>query len=168
HPNIVPYQDFPTADGDMILAIGNDQQFARFCAVAGHPEWAEDPRFSTNPQRVAHREVLIPLLRQATVARTTAEWMHALEARAVPCGPINTIDQVFADPQAIARGMRIEMPHPQAGTVPLVANPIRFSETPVSYRMPPPTLGQHTGEVLEDWLGADVAHRHPPHGDTDT
>lgn len=157
HPNIVPYQDFPTADGDMILAIGNDQQFARFCAVAGHPEWALDARFSSNPQRVAHRKILIPLLRQTTVMRTTTEWIHALESQAVPCGPINSIDQVFADPQAIARGMRIEMPHPQAGSVSLVANPIRFSETPVSYRLPPPTLGQHTDAVLADWLGFDAA-----------
>jgi len=157
HPNIVPYQDFPTADGDMILAIGNDQQFARFCTVAGHPEWARDVRFSSNPQRVAHRNILIPLLRQTTVTRTTAEWISALESQAVPCGPINAVDQVFADPQAIARGMRIEMPHPQAGSVSLVANPIRFSETPVSYRLPPPTLGQHTDAVLADWLGLDAA-----------
>jgi crotonobetainyl-CoA:carnitine CoA-transferase CaiB-like acyl-CoA transferase len=156
HPNIVPYQDFPTADGDMILAIGNDQQFVRFCAIAGHPEWAQDVRFSSNPQRVAHRKELIPLLRQTTVMRTTAQWIEALESQAVPCGPINAIDQVFANPQAIARGMRIEMPHPLAGSVPLVANPIRFSETPVNYRLPPPTLGQHTDAVLAEWLGLDT------------
>ncbi len=157
HPNIVPYQDFPTADGDMILAIGNDGQFAKFCKVAGHPEWAEDPRFATNPQRVAHRAVLIPLLRQATVQRTTRDWVAALEAAGVPCGPINRIDEVFADPQVQARGLRIELPHPAAGTVPLVANPIRLSDTPVRYRLAPPQLGQHTGEVLADWLGVDVS-----------
>ncbi|MGH6625403.1 MAG: CaiB/BaiF CoA transferase family protein [Burkholderiaceae bacterium] len=157
HPNIVPYQDFPTADGDMILAIGNDGQFAKFCKVAGHPEWAEDPRFATNPQRVAHRAVLIPLLRQATVQRTTRDWVAALEAAGVPCGPINRIDEVFADPQVQARGLRIELPHPAAGTVPLVANPIRLSDTPVRYRLAPPQLGQHTGEVLADWLAVDAA-----------
>ena len=112
HPNIVPYQDFPTADGDMILAIGNDGQFAKFCAVADHPEWATDERFATNPQRVANRAALIPLLRQATVMRSTHEWIAALEAAGVPCGPINRLDEVFADPQVQARGLRIELPHP--------------------------------------------------------
>ena len=104
HPNIVPYQDFPTADGDMILAIGNDGQFAKFCAVAGHPEWAADERFATNPQRVANRATLIPLLRQATVMRSTHDWIAALEAAGVPCGPINRLDEVFADPQVRSRG----------------------------------------------------------------
>ena len=157
HPNIVPYEDFPTADGDMILAVGNDQQFARFCIIAGHPEWPEDPRFATNPARVANRAVLVPLLRQATVMRTTAEWIAALEAGGVPCGPINRMDQVFADPQVQARGMHIALPHPLAGTVPLVANPIRLSGSPASYRHAPPLLGQHTGEVLSEWLGLDAA-----------
>ena len=157
HPNIVPYADFPTADGDMILAIGNDQQFARFCVIAGHPEWADDPRFATNPARVANRAVLVPLLRQTTVMRSTAEWIAALEAGGVPCGPINRMDQVFADPQVQARGMRIGLPHPLAGTVPLVANPIRLSGSPTSYRHAPPLLGQHTGEVLSEWLGIDAA-----------
>jgi crotonobetainyl-CoA:carnitine CoA-transferase CaiB-like acyl-CoA transferase len=153
HPTIVPYQDFPTADGDVILAIGNDHQFGKFCAEAGHPEWASDERFATNPQRVKHRAVLIPLLRQATVMRTTAQWIAALEKAGVPCGPINRIDQVFADPQVRAKGLRIEMPHAQAGTVALVANPIRLSDSPVTYRHAPPALGAHTDEVLADWLG---------------
>ncbi|MFZ5547995.1 MAG: CaiB/BaiF CoA transferase family protein [Pseudomonadota bacterium] len=153
HPNIVPYQDFPTADGDMILAIGNDGQFARFCAIAGKPGWAVDERFATNPARVANRGVLIPLLRQATVMRTTAEWIAALEAEAVPCGPINRLDQVFADPQVQARGMKIDLPHPAFGSVPLVASPIRLSATPVQYRIAPPTLGEHTAAVIADWLG---------------
>lgn len=157
HPTIVPYQDFPTADGDVILAIGNDGQFVRFCEVAGRPEWSADPRFATNPQRVANRAVLIPLLRQATVMRTTREWVEALEAAGVPCGPINRIDEVFADPHVQAREMRIELPHPLAGTVPLVANPIRLSQSPVSYRRGPPTLGQHTEEVLGEWLGMEAA-----------
>jgi len=159
HPNIVPYQDFPTADGDMILAIGNDGQFARFCEVAGHAEWALGERFATNAARVANRAVLIPLLRQATVMRTTREWVDALESRAVPCGPINRIDEVFADPQVVARGLRVELPHPVAGTVPGVANPIRLSATPVVYRSAPPVLGAHTGEVLADWLGASSSGR---------
>jgi len=152
HPNIVPYQDFPTADGDMILAIGNDGQFSRFCAIAGHPEWAQDARFASNPQRVANRAVLIPLLRQTTVMRSTHEWVQALESAAVPCGPINRIDDVFADPHVVERGIRIELPHPTAGTVPLVANPIRLSASPVEYRLAPPLLGEHTDEVLSEWL----------------
>ncbi|MEY8690209.1 MAG: CaiB/BaiF CoA transferase family protein [Leptothrix sp. (in: b-proteobacteria)] len=157
HPAIVPYQDFPTLDGDMILAIGNDGQFARFCAIAGRPEWATDERFATNPARVAHRATLIPLLRQTTVLRTTAEWIAALEAAAVPCGPINRIDQVFADPQVQARGLRVELPHPSAGTVALVANPIRLSGSPVRHELAPPLLGQHSDAVLTDWLALDAA-----------
>ena len=157
HPTIVPYQDFPTADSDMILAIGNDHQFGKFCGVAGHPEWAVDARFATNPQRVANRAVLIPLLRQTTVMRSTREWVAALEAAGVPCGPINRIDEVFADPQVHSRGVRIELPHPLAGTVPLVANPIRLAASPVRYERAPPTLGQHTDEVLSQWLGLDEA-----------
>jgi crotonobetainyl-CoA:carnitine CoA-transferase CaiB-like acyl-CoA transferase len=152
HPNIVPYQDFPTADGDMILAIGNDGQFARFCAVAGRPQWSGDERFASNAARVANRATLIPLLRQTTVMRTTAEWINALESQAVPCGPINRIDQVFADPQVVARKLKVELPHPVAGKVSGVANPIRMSATPVVYRSAPPLLGQHTDEVLADWL----------------
>jgi crotonobetainyl-CoA:carnitine CoA-transferase CaiB-like acyl-CoA transferase len=154
HPNIVPYQDFPTADGDMILAIGNDGQFARFCEIAGHAEWARDERFATNPARVAHRATLIPLLRQATVMRTTRQWIESLEAAAVPCGPINRLDEVFADPQVAARGLRIDLPHPLAGKVPLVANPVRFSASPVDHGRPPPLRGQHTDEVVAEWLGS--------------
>jgi crotonobetainyl-CoA:carnitine CoA-transferase CaiB-like acyl-CoA transferase len=153
HPNIVPYQDFPTADGDMILAIGNDGQFARFSEVAGHPEWAADARFATNRGRVENRATLLPLLRQATAFRTTREWMEALAQAGVPCGPINRIDQVFDDPQVKARQLCVKLPHPVAGEVPLVANPIRLSASPIEYRRAPPLLGQHTDEVLADWLG---------------
>ena len=153
HPNIVPYQDFPTADGDMILAVGNDGQFTKLCEVLGRPGWAADARFATNAQRVKHRGELVPLLRQATVMRSTREWIAALESAGVPCGPINRLDEVFADPQVIARGLRIELPHAVAGTVPGVANPIRLSASPVSYRRGPPVLGEHTDEVLADWLG---------------
>jgi crotonobetainyl-CoA:carnitine CoA-transferase CaiB-like acyl-CoA transferase len=157
HPNIVPYQDFPTADGDMILAVGNDGQFAKFCEAAGRPEWARDERFATNAQRVRHRGELVPLLRQATVMRTTREWMAALEAAGVPCGPINRLDEVFADPQVRARALRIELPHAVAGTVPGVANPIRMSASPVAYDRGPPVLGEHTDEVFAQWLGLDAA-----------
>jgi crotonobetainyl-CoA:carnitine CoA-transferase CaiB-like acyl-CoA transferase len=157
HPNIVPYQSLPTADGDIILAVGNDGQFAKFCAVAGHPEWSADERFSSNAQRVANRAVLVPLLRQTTVMRTSADWIAALETAGVPCGPVNRIDEVFADPQVQARGLHIDLPHPLAGTVPLVANPIRLSGSPVAYRRPPPLLGEHTAEVLTQWLGASAA-----------
>tara|TARA_R110000765_G_scaffold89973_5_gene171378 strand:+ start:1100 stop:2302 length:1203 start_codon:yes stop_codon:yes gene_type:complete len=153
HPNIVPYQDFPTADGDFILTVGNDGQFRRFCEVAGHPEWASDARFASNAQRVAHRAELIPLIRQATVFRTTAEWIIALERAGVPCGPINDLAQVFADEQIKARGVQITLPHALSGEVALVANPIRLSRTPVEYRTAPPLLGEHSAEVLADWLG---------------
>ncbi|RHW22275.1 CaiB/BaiF CoA transferase family protein [Pseudomonas jilinensis] len=154
HPNIVPYQDFPTADGDFILTVGNDGQFRKFCEVAGHPEWADDPRFASNAARVAHRAELIPLIRQVTVFRTTAEWVALLEQAGVPCGPINDLAAVFADPQVQARQLKITLEHPLAGQVDLVANPIRLSRTPAEYRAAPPLLGQHTREVLADWLGA--------------
>ena len=157
HPNVVPYQDFPTADGDMILAVGNDGQFAKLCELLGHPEWAVDERFATNAARVAHRRALIPLLRQQTVHQTTAEWIARLEAAGVPCGPINNLAQVFADPQVQARGMQISMPHPQAGDIPLVASPLRLSDTPVTYRLAPPRLGQHTREVLAELMELDEA-----------
>ena len=153
HPNIVPYQDFPTADGDFILTVGNDSQFRKFAEVAGRPEWGDDPRFVSNKQRVANRAVLVPLIRQATVFKTTAEWVAQLEAVGVPCGPINDLAQVFADPQVQARGLAIEMPHALAGMVPQVASPIRLSSTPVEYRNAPPLLGEHTQEVLERVLG---------------
>jgi len=148
HPNIVPYQDFPTADGDMILAIGNDGQFARFCTVAGHPEWAMDERFTSNATRVRNRQQLIPLLRQCTVLRSTAEWIAALEEAAVPCGPINDLADVFADPQVQARAMRFDLPHASGGRAPQVANPINLSATPVDYRKAPPALGEDTDAVL--------------------
>ena len=156
HPSIVPYQDFPTADGHMILAIGNDGQFARFCEVAGRPELAADVRFATNRARVENRAELIPLLSEITATRTTAEWIGQLEARAVPCGPINGLAEVFADPQVQARGLAVKMPHPEAGEVPLVASPIRLSKTPVEYRRAPPLVGEHTDEILAD-LGVDAA-----------
>ena len=155
HPNIVPYQDFPTADGDFILTVGNDGQFRKFAEVAGQPQWADDPRFATNKQRVANRAELIPLIRQATVFKTTAEWVAQLELAGVPCGPINDLAQMFQDPQVLARGLALSIPHSLAGSVPQVASPIRLSETPVEYRQAPPLLGEHTEAVLSELLGLD-------------
>ena len=157
HPNIVPYQDFPTADGDFILTVGNDSQFRRFAEVAGQPQWADDPRFMTNSLRVANRQVLIPLIRQATVFKTTTQWVAELEAAGVPCGPINDLSQVFADAQVIARGLKVELPHMLAPSVPQVASPLRLSRTPVEYRCAPPLLGEHTGQVLTELLGVGAA-----------
>ncbi|MEX6667332.1 CaiB/BaiF CoA transferase family protein [Pseudomonas sp. W2-17] len=157
HPNIVPYQDFPTADGDFILTVGNDNQFRKFAEVAGQPQWASDPRFASNKQRVAHRAELIPLIRQATVFKTTAEWVAALEGAGVPCGPINDVAQVFADPQVQFRGLQVDLPHALGGTVPQIASPIRLSATPVEYRRGPPLLGEHTLEVLTGVLGLSGA-----------
>ena len=156
HPNIVPYQDFPTADGDFILAVGNDGQFRKFCEVAGLSALPDDPRFSTNKARVAHRAELIPLLRQATVFKTTAEWVSLLEAAGVPCGPINDLAQVFADPQIQARGLRLDMSNSMGSTTPQVASPLRLSATPVSYRLAPPLLGEHTDALLQRLLGMNA------------
>ena len=136
--------------------MGNDGQFRKFAEVAGQPQWADDPRFATNTQRVANRAVLIPLIRQATVFKTTAQWVSELEQAGVPCGPINDLSQVFADPQVQARGLAIELPHALAGLVPQVASPIRLSQTPVEYRHAPPLLGEHTLEVLQRVLGMNA------------
>lgn len=153
HPSIVPYQDFPTADGHMIIAVGNDGQFAKLCAALGQPAWSADERFATNPARVKHRLVLIGRLAEVTMTRPTAHWIAVMEKAGVPCGPINTLDQVFADPQVQARGLRVELPHPLSDALSVVANPIRLSGTPVRYRQAPPRLGEHSGQVLADWLG---------------
>ncbi len=157
HANLTPYQAFPSKDGNVILAVGNDSQFRKFCEVAGLESLPADPRFVDNRARLGNRDALIAIVSQAMRTRTTDEWMEALEAVGVPCGPINTIDRVFTDPQVQARGMRIDLPHPTAGTVPLVANPIKYSRTQIEYRMPPPTLGQHTDEVLRSLVGMDDA-----------
>jgi crotonobetainyl-CoA:carnitine CoA-transferase CaiB-like acyl-CoA transferase len=150
HQNIVPYQVFEVADGHMILAVGNDGQFARFCDVAGRPELAADPRFVRNADRVRHRAVLVPLLAELMRQRPKAHWLAALEAAKVPCGPINDLAEVFADPQVQARGMTVDMPHPLADHVRVVASPMKFSATPVRYQRPPPLLGEHTDEVLAE------------------
>jgi crotonobetainyl-CoA:carnitine CoA-transferase CaiB-like acyl-CoA transferase len=152
HPNIVPYQDFPSADGNFIIAVGNDGQFRKLCEVAGLSALADDPRFASNKARVAHRSELIPLLRQATVFKTTAEWVTLLETAGVPCGPINDLAQVFADPHVQARGLRLDLPNSLGSTTPQVASPLRLSETPVTYRNAPPLLGEHTEQVLSRYL----------------
>jgi len=148
HQNIVPYQVFEVADGHLILAVGNDGQFQRFCAVAGCPEIAADARFANNATRVRHRELLVPLLAERLLTRPRAEWLAALDAVSVPCGPINDLADVFADPQVQARNMKIAVPHPMNPALELVGSPMKLSVTPVTLRHPPPLLGQHTDEVL--------------------
>ncbi len=163
HPSLVPYQDFPTADGAMLLAVGNDGQFARFSEAAGHPQWAQDPRFGTNTERVAHRSTLIPMISEVTRTRTTAEWIALLEHRAVPCGPINTLDEALADPQVQARGL-VQKQHLAPAitaqtaieSIATVASPLRLGDAPVQLRYAPPALGEHTEQVLAE-LGLDAA-----------
>jgi len=157
HPNIVPYQTFKTSDGDIILACGNDNLFNKFCEVAGCRHLTQDARFATNGKRVENRAALVPLLEDVFRSRTTRGWVEALEGAGVPNGPINDIRQVFEEPQVVARGMKVELAHPLAGSVPLVASPMRFSATPLEYKAPPPTLGQHTDEILRDLLKMDDA-----------
>ena len=170
HPSLVPYQDFPTLDGAMLLAIGNDGQFARFCQAAGRPEWAQDPRFTTNTRRVENRSTLIPLMMEVTRTRSTDAWIALLEDKAVPCGPINTLARAFADPQVQARGLVQNQPvapveyaraapetiaNASYESIRTVASPIRLSAAPVQLRYPPPALGEHTQVVLTE-LGLDA------------
>ncbi|WP_020680096.1 CaiB/BaiF CoA transferase family protein [Marinobacterium rhizophilum] len=157
HPNIVPYQAFATKDGHLILAVGNDAQFRRFSEVAGCAQLADDARFSTNQARVIHRAELIPQLQAIFPGRTTHDWLAALEAVGVPCGPINNLQQVFDDPQVEHRGLRFDLPHATAGQVPMVGNPIRFDGQPLNAATAPPTLGQQTDQVLQQQLGLSPA-----------
>jgi crotonobetainyl-CoA:carnitine CoA-transferase CaiB-like acyl-CoA transferase len=159
HQNIVPYQVFEVADGHMILAVGNDTQFAKYCEVAARPDLAKDPRFMRNADRVRHRATLVPLLAALMRQRSRADWLDALEAAKVPCGPINDLADVFADPHVLEREMTVDMPHPLAGNVRLVASPMKFSATPVQYRRAPPLLGEHTSEILGEagFSDADIA-----------
>ena len=157
HPNIVPYQTFKTADGALILACGNDNLFNKFCEVAGCMHLAKDPRFSTNGERVKNREEITRLLNEIFTQRPTREWVKLLDDAGVANGPINTIQQVFEEPQVQARGMKFELPHAAAGTVPLVASPMRFSGTPIKHEVPPPVLGQHTEEILTGVLKKNPA-----------
>jgi crotonobetainyl-CoA:carnitine CoA-transferase CaiB-like acyl-CoA transferase len=151
----VPYQAFATADGHLILAVGNDAQFERFCQVAEAQQLAYDPQFQTNALRVANRTVLVPLLMQLLMQHSTAWWLSQLNTVGVPCGPICTLDQVFDNPQVQAREMKISLNHAQLGTVLSVANPINLSATPLQYTQAPPMLGQHTHAVLRDWLAIE-------------
>jgi crotonobetainyl-CoA:carnitine CoA-transferase CaiB-like acyl-CoA transferase len=167
HPSIVPYQDFPTADGWMMLAVGNDGQFAHFCNCVGHPEWSADARFATNPHRVANRKLLVEMIIAVTKTRGTREWITVLESAGVPCGPINDIAGVFADPQVLARKLNVAIspgtgadvgtPATAGPDVPGIASPLRLSDAPVDYRLPPPALGAHTREVLRDVLSLSEA-----------
>jgi len=155
HQNIVPYQTFAAGDGHLIVAVGNDSQFRAFCAVVGRPGWASDPRFATNAARVRNRDTLVPMIAAILRERTRRDWLVALESAGIPSGPINGVDQVFADPQVNARGMRIDLPHPLAGQVPQVRTPLALSATPLAYDRAPPLLGQDTASVLHERLGLD-------------
>lgn len=157
HPNIVPYQPFKSSDGEVIVACGNDNLFRKFCDAAGCPELAQDPRFATNGKRVENRAEMTRLISTVMCKKTTSEWLELLEAAGVPNGPINDIAQVFQEPQVQARGVKIELDHAAAGKLPLVASPMRFSATPLEYRLPPPLLGEHTDEVLRSLLGKNDA-----------
>ena len=156
HPNIVPYQVFDTRTAPMILAVGNDDQFARFCAVTGLDELSTDERYATNPERVAHRETLCVCIAARLGERTCSQWLAALEAVGVPCGPVNNLAEVFADPHVVARGAEVRMPcgWAQDGEIPVLANPLRMSATPPTYRRVSPRLDEHHSEVLADWLSS--------------
>lgn len=157
HPNIVPYQTFATSDGHIIVAVGNDGQYAKFVEAGGRAELARDERFATNPLRVRNRDVLVPLLADMVLGKTRDEWITLLEAAGVPCGPINNLDDVYVNPQVLARDMQVDLPHPCGAPVKLVQSPMKLSGTPVRCDMPPPTLGQHSDEVLTELLGHDAA-----------
>jgi len=157
HPNIVPYQPFRASDGEVILACGNDNLYRKFCAAAGCAELAADPRFASNGKRVENRDELARLLGAIFARRTKKEWVELLDAAGVPNGPINDIAQVFAEPQVQARGVKIEVAHPVAGSLPMVASPMRFSGTPLEHKTPPPLLGEHTEEILRELLGKTAA-----------
>ncbi|MEW6301683.1 MAG: CaiB/BaiF CoA-transferase family protein [Thermodesulfobacteriota bacterium] len=153
HPTIVPYQTFQARDGGFCLAVGNDGQWRELCRVLGRPALADDPRFATNPARVQHRDVLVPALQEIFLTNDINYWLRELTAAGVPCGPVQTVDQVFADRQVLARDMVWTVPHPTAGTVRLPGSPLKLSETPVTCRTPPPLLGEHTEQVLTSLLG---------------
>ena len=152
HPNIVPYQTFATSDGHIIIAAGNDRQYQKLVAAGGCAELADDPRFVTNPLRVQHRDLLVPHLAEMVAKKTRDQWITLLESAGVPCGPINNLDEVFNNPQVVARGLRVDLPHPSGATAKLVGSPMRLSATPPSCQAAPPLLGQHTTAILRDVL----------------
>jgi formyl-CoA transferase len=153
HPNIVPYETFSTSDGWIAVGVGNDRQWQRLCSVTRWDDLAKDDRFATNPLRVEHRDALIPLLQARFKERSSEEWCSVLAGAGIPCGPIRSIDQVFADPQVLSRGMLLQLPHPTAGSVQLAGSPFKLSRTPVRFDAPPPLLGEHTDEILMQHLG---------------
>ncbi len=153
HPNIVPYQTFATSDGHIIVAVGNDGQYAKFVEAGGHPELSSDARFASNPLRVRNRETLVPILADMVKTKTKQEWISELEAAGVPCGPINNLEEMFDNPQVKARELQVDLPHPSGGTARMVRSPMNLSATPTRCDMPPPMLGQHTDQVLRDLLG---------------
>jgi crotonobetainyl-CoA:carnitine CoA-transferase CaiB-like acyl-CoA transferase len=155
HAAIVPYQSFPTSDGHVIIAVGNDGQFGKLADELGHPEWKTDPRFATNIERLHHRAEIVAAISEETKKRSIDDLIAALEKRQVPCGPINTVDRVFADPHVQARGLQQTVPHSGQGSLPSVASPLRLSDSPVSYDRGPPLLGEHTDAVLAEQLGFD-------------
>lgn len=159
HPNVVPYQVVPTKDGHIIIASGNEDQFKRFCEFSGAEHWMADPRFETNSLRIQNRTDFVPLLYEVMAQKTSQEWLEGLEGVGVPCGPVNTLEQVFNDPQVLAREMKVEIPHPTAGSVTVPGSPINMSKTPVKYRMAPPLVGQHTDEVLGELLNISAEDR---------
>lgn len=159
HPNIVPYETFPARDGDIVVAVGNDKQFQRLCEALGHPEWATDSRFSSNGERVKHREALVSLLHPEFKKRTRGDWMKTLSRYDIPCGPIQTVDQVFQDPQVLFRQMLIHVTDREIGKVPLIGSPFKLSETHVTFRQGPPRFGEHTYDVLKEIGYSDTCIR---------
>lgn len=165
HQNLVPYQVFEVADGHLIVAVGNDSQFKAYCQALGQAELATDERFSSNPQRVRNRQTLVPLLAQIMLQKPAAYWLSLFESVNVPVGPINNLEQVYQNPQVVAREMKITLPHATAGEVNVVASPIRLSDSPVQYHSAPPLLGEHTEQVLQELLGLDAAQIQALQGD---
>jgi crotonobetainyl-CoA:carnitine CoA-transferase CaiB-like acyl-CoA transferase len=157
HPSIVPYQSFPTADGYLVVGVASETLWQRFCPAIGRADLAQDPRFSRNADRVKNRDALLQILCEIFRSRDSQTWSQILRQAEVPCAPVQTIDQVFNDPQVIHRGMVAEMAHPSAGNIRMAGVPVKFSTTPASLRLPPPRLGEHRHEVLRDWLGLGEA-----------
>jgi formyl-CoA transferase len=158
HPNIVPYQPFNASDQPIIIAVGNDRQFAKLAAIVGHPEWASDQNYATNSARVAARDTLVPMIAGIIASKPAAEWLEELEAAGIPAGPINTISQALADPQAVHRGSQLSLGGGALGEVPMVGSPIRLDGQRADALLPPPALGEH-GDLLSEWVSSDELQR---------